>query len=213
MTPLLTAFPQSLVVTFGGFFTAMFQEELPAAVREELDRCGLNGVPVLLSTKTDLSLSGQPHRHWIVATQSNVATVSDGDAPTVANHVPVAEVAEFRTQGAMGSGFLQAYIDEHWVDLARYQNTDAERFARVARKLEDLRTTGEIPADADAARRAFASVELPLLRVWASGTQNLFLGWDRSSEHQAFKNTLEQTVVRHAPHEQSKKGAAPLPIA
>jgi ATP-binding cassette subfamily B protein len=131
----------------------MLLEELPVAVREELDRCGLNGVPVLLSTRTDLSLSGQPRRHWIVATQNNVATVADGDAPTVANHVPVAEVEEFRTQGAMGSGFLQAYIDEHWVDLARFQNTDAERFARVARKLEDLRTTGQIEADADAAPR------------------------------------------------------------
>ena len=54
--------------------------------------------------------------------------------------------AEFRTQGAIGSGFLQAYVDDHWVDLARYSNAEAEQFHRVARSLEDLRTTGEIEA-------------------------------------------------------------------
>jgi ATP-binding cassette subfamily B protein len=127
----------------------MLQEELPPAVCTELDRRGLNGVPVLLSTTTDLSLSGQPRRHWIVATRLNVATVADGDAPSVANHVPVGEVQEFRAQAAMGSGFLQAYIDEHWVDLARYPNTEAERFARVARHLEDVRAKGEITSDAE----------------------------------------------------------------
>ncbi len=47
----------------------------------------------------------------------------------VAIHVPVAEVEEFRTQGAIGSGFLQAYVDDHWVDLARYPNAEADRFA------------------------------------------------------------------------------------
>ena len=38
----------------------MFHETLPLAVRYELDRCELNGVPVLLATHTDLSLSGRP---------------------------------------------------------------------------------------------------------------------------------------------------------
>src|SRR5262245_9901854 len=119
----------------------MLQESLPLAVREELDRRGLNGVPVLLSTRTDLSLEGRSAPHWVVVTRDNVAAVSDGDDPQVANHVPVSGVEEFRTQSALGSGFLQAYIDEHWVDLARYTNADAERFARVARHLEELRTT------------------------------------------------------------------------
>jgi ATP-binding cassette subfamily B protein len=70
--------------------------------------------------------------------------VSDGDAPKVESFVPVAEVHEFRTQGAVGSGFLQAYVDDHWVDLARYSNAEADRFHRVARSLEELRTTGQI---------------------------------------------------------------------
>jgi ATP-binding cassette subfamily B protein len=58
--------------------------------------------------------------------------------------VPVSEVREFRTQGAVGSGFLQAYVDDYWVDLARFPNTQADRFGRLARYLEDLRTLGEV---------------------------------------------------------------------
>jgi ATP-binding cassette subfamily B protein len=129
----------------------MLHEELPLAVKKELDVQGLNGVPVLLSTSTDLSLSGRPRRHWIVATHANVAAVAeqaesaDGKtAPRVESYVPVADVQEFRTQGAVGSGFLQAYVDDHWVDLARYSNAEADRFHRVARSLEELRTTGAI---------------------------------------------------------------------
>lgn len=131
----------------------MLHEELPLAVKKELDVQGLNGVPVLLSTSTDLSLSGKPRRHWIVATHANVAAVAEEaeggatpHAPRVESHVSVSDVQEFRTQGAVGSGFLQAYVDDHWVDLARYSNAEADRFHRVARSLEELRTTGAIAA-------------------------------------------------------------------
>ena len=79
--------------------TAILKDDLPLAVKQELDRRGLNGVPVLLSTSTNLTLSGQPRRQWIVATHLNVAAVLDGEAPEVETHVPVADVEEFRTLG------------------------------------------------------------------------------------------------------------------
>src|SRR4051794_20210571 len=129
----------------------MFKDELPIAVYKELDRRGLNGVPVLLCTTSDLSLSGRPERNWIVATRYNVAAVREADGPTVETHVPVAEVREFRTQSTVGSGFLQAYVDDYWVDLARFQNTEADRFSRLARYLEDLRTEGDVRIEADEA--------------------------------------------------------------
>jgi ATP-binding cassette subfamily B protein len=131
----------------------MFQKELPPLVAKELDDRGLNGIPLLLATTTDLSLAGQPRRHWIVANRENVAAIAEGDAPSLATHVAVGEVAEFRTQGAVGSGFLQAYVDDHWVDLARYSNADADQFHRVARYLEELRTKGELEVDHEAASK------------------------------------------------------------
>jgi ATP-binding cassette subfamily B protein len=145
----------------------MFKEELPVAVHEELDRRGLNGVPVVLCTSSELSLSGEPQRNWIVATHENVTAVREAAAclpletTTVANdtateqavvvetRVPVSEVREFRTQSAVGSGFLQAYVDDYWVDLARFPNTQADRFSRLARYLEDLRTEGKVEVDDD----------------------------------------------------------------
>src|SRR6478672_1912066 len=129
----------------------MFKEELPLAVYEELDRQGLNGVPVLLCTSSDLSLSGEPERNWIVATEENVTAVRESDSPVVETRVPVSEVREFRTQSTVGSGFLQAYVDDYWVDLARFPNTEADRFRRLARYLEDLRTEGEVHVETDAA--------------------------------------------------------------
>jgi hypothetical protein len=127
----------------------MFEKELPPSVAKELDQHGLNGIPLLLATTTDLSLAGQPRRHWIVANRENVASIADGAStvagalpadrgadgggPALATHVALRDVAEFRTQGAVGSGFLQAYVDDHWVDLARYSNADADQFHRVAR--------------------------------------------------------------------------------
>ncbi len=166
----------------------MFKDELPSAVYQELDRRGLNGVPILLCTTSELSLSGRPERNWIVATRNNVAAVREvtamrgspdppsaadhrspnplnpetsgrasaasGDphtTPIVETHVPVSEVREFRTQSTVGSGFLQAYVDDYWVDLARFPNTEADRFSRLARYLEDLRTEGEVHVETDAA--------------------------------------------------------------
>jgi ATP-binding cassette subfamily B protein len=128
----------------------MFKEELPTAVYQELDRRGLNGVPVLLCTTSELSLSGRPEKNWIVATRNNVAAVREGDGAIVETHVPVSQVREFRTQGTVGSGFLQAYVDDYWVDLARFPNTEADRFSRLARYLEDLRSDGEVHIDTDA---------------------------------------------------------------
>src|SRR3954466_9270715 len=131
----------------------MFTEELPLSVHEELDRRGLNGVPVVLCASSDLSLAGEPERHWVVATKDAVTAVRETDSPIVETRVPVSEVREFRTQGAIGSGFLQAYVDDYWVDLARFPNTQADRFSRLARYLEDLRTDGKVEVHDDAAAK------------------------------------------------------------
>src|SRR3954447_18189832 len=145
----------------------MFTEELPLSVHEELDRRGLNGVPVVLCASSELSLAGEPERNWIVATKDAITALrettlqspaSDSNSPVtqiddqsivVESRVPVSEVREFRTQGAIGSGFLQAYVDDYWVDLARFPNTQADRFSRLARYLEDLRTEGEVKIETD----------------------------------------------------------------
>jgi ATP-binding cassette subfamily B protein len=122
----------------------MIQENVPCEVKELLEAQQLNGVPVLLSTTSDLSLAGDLRGHWIVATRDHLSVVADGIKPRLVNALPLARVGKFRTHGAIGSGFLQAYVDDAWVDVARFSNTLAAKFNRLADKLEDLRTSGEV---------------------------------------------------------------------
>jgi ATP-binding cassette subfamily B protein len=122
----------------------MIQEAVPGEVNELLEHQQLNGVPVLLSTTSDLSLQGDLRGHWIVVTRDHLSVVADGALPRLVNNLPIAQVEKFRTQGAIGSGFLQAYVEQAWVDVARYSNTLAPRFHLLADKLEDLRTKGEV---------------------------------------------------------------------
>ena len=127
----------------------MIQEAVPCQVKELLERQQLNGVPVLLSTSTDLSLSGDLRGHRVIVTRENVAVVADDSQPQLVNHLPMARVEKFRAHGAMGSGFLQAYVDDAWVDLARYSNTHAARFHLLASKLDELRKSGDVTVHAE----------------------------------------------------------------
>src|SRR3954453_15117648 len=90
----------------------MFKEELPTAVYQELDRQGRNGVPVLLCTTSELSLSGRPEKNWIVATRNNVAAVREGTvmrgspdaASTPDRRSPSSTNTESSGQSSAGSG-------------------------------------------------------------------------------------------------------------
>ncbi|MFO1094225.1 MAG: hypothetical protein U0992_13080 [Planctomycetaceae bacterium] len=137
-------------VTIEAFAREMIQEETPCDVQELLEQQGLNGEPVLLSTSSDLGLRGEPRRQWLVVTRSNVSVVADGAAPEVVHHVPLNRIEKFRSHSAIGSGFLQAYVDGAWIDVVRHSNSLSWRFHQVAGRLEGLRTTGEVAATNDA---------------------------------------------------------------
>jgi ATP-binding cassette, subfamily B, bacterial len=125
----------------------MIQEAVPNDVKELLEVQHLNGVPVLLSTTSDLSLEGNLRGHRIVVTRDNLAVVAEEGKPLLINHLPLDRVEKFRAQSAIGSGFLQAYVDDAWVDVARYSNAQAAKFHLLAGKLEDLRKSGDVTVD------------------------------------------------------------------
>ncbi|MCA9111838.1 MAG: hypothetical protein KDA52_17935, partial [Planctomycetaceae bacterium] len=127
----------------------MMQDELPRAVARELDDRGLNGIPVLLSTQSDLTVQGEERRHWLIANAEHVAVVADDPQPCVVNSVRVADVDRFRAHSEVGSGFLQAHVDDGWVNLTRYSSGLSPRFHKVAGKLEQLRQHGELSLDAE----------------------------------------------------------------
>jgi ATP-binding cassette subfamily B protein len=127
----------------------MLKQEVPCQVHELLDRERLNGVPVLLSAASDLSVPGDLTKQWVIANRDHLAVVSGKAEPRVEMHLPIRRVEKFRARSTVGSGFLQAYVDDAWVDVARYSNRLAPQFQKIAEKLEDLRTTGQVSISAD----------------------------------------------------------------
>src|SRR5262249_32001934 len=99
---------------------AVLTEPLPDSVRRMLVREGLDGRPILLSTSTDIGLQGGLERQWLVITPDDVSVSVDGDTPRLLGRWALPKVSRFRTYGVVGSGFLQAQIDDLWVDLLRF---------------------------------------------------------------------------------------------
>src|SRR6516162_5300974 len=113
----------------------MLQESLPPQIFKSLEELGLNGSPPLLTTVTDLSVHGDLERHWLVVNQQSLAVLTDGPAPRAVMSLAISEVEGFRSQGVIGSGYLQARVAGVWVDVLRYSNSLSNRFATVAAKL------------------------------------------------------------------------------
>ena len=116
-----------------------FNGDIPSAVVDGLKRAGVEPDGVELSLASDIDLVGRYDPQWVLATRGGgwVFSESAPRQPTVS--VSMDEVAAFRTTAAVGSGLLQAKVDGFWVDLARYSNRRKYWFARLARRLSQLR--------------------------------------------------------------------------
>jgi ATP-binding cassette subfamily B protein len=108
----------------------------PAPVAERLASESIGPDDLLLCTHTDIDRLGSYRQQWLAVTKERVLVLSEGDAPEVLVNVPFSEVSEFRCRGAIGSGLLQARVDNMFVDILRYSNRLADRFGKIARKLD-----------------------------------------------------------------------------
>ena len=122
----------------------MLQERPPQAVRQAMERHQPSDAPIFLTTATDISPEGRFERQWLIVCRDRLTVFTDESDPRVVSAVGLAEVEEFRTHGVVGSGFVQARVGGVWVDVLRYSNSLAGRFARVVRKLEQLRSEGHL---------------------------------------------------------------------
>ncbi len=125
----------------------MLRETPPDLVVSRLGALGLDQRDLRLCTHTDIDRFGRYRRQWLAVTADRVAVVPE--APSVAGTrdepsvmVRFDEANEFRCEAAVGSGLLQARVGQTYVDLLRYSNRMADRFGKVARKLQD-RLRGE----------------------------------------------------------------------
>ena len=122
----------------------MIQEDVPGEVKELLERQQLNGVPVLLSTTSDLSLTGDLAAtglsspaiiwpSWPMARLRGWSTICRSTASR--SSVP---------RGRSARAFSRPISIKRGSTSRASQTRWPRRFHLLADKLEDLRTTGEV---------------------------------------------------------------------
>ncbi|MFN9750675.1 MAG: DUF1854 domain-containing protein [Planctomycetota bacterium] len=123
--------------------------KLPPEILAGLTAHQLSQCSVLLATETDISLAGDQASEWLVVTKEQLSVLGSaqptesGSAARLLQTVPVKEIQAVRTWAGLGSGTLQVKIDDRWRDLIRFSNAHADRFHKVSRKLDLLRSEGE----------------------------------------------------------------------
>ena len=122
----------------------MIQEAVPGDVKELLERRQLNGVPVLLSTTSDLSLAGHLRGHRIVVTRENLAVVAGDHEPELVNHLPIGAWKSFAPRAPSARASCRPTSTIGGSTWRAYSNTHAARFHLLATKLEDLRKSGTV---------------------------------------------------------------------
>ncbi len=126
-------------------------DETKSPAPEVLRAVGVEPAAVKLVADTDISLDGRTERQWIAVTESSTSVVVGGQKPVLLREVRWGDVQEFRTIAGVGSGLLQAKLDDEWVDLLRFSNVFAHRFHKISRRLdlwaEQLREREKAPAD------------------------------------------------------------------
>ena len=140
----------------------MLQEALPDSIRQTLETHNL-ARPALLTTSADLTLDGRFARHWLIVHGDSLAIVAE-DGHALERRLPIAEVESFRAHAVRRLRLLAGpLVDGVWVDLVRYSNSLASRFAKVAGKLEGLRTDGALVVRPERRRRR---APLPAAAAW-----------------------------------------------
>jgi len=124
----------------------------------------LEGRDVRLTTASDLDVQGRPadRRLVVLADVLQVYDPTQVDIPIL--ELPFNACDQWRAAGEIGGGVLQARQGDGWMDVIRYSNSLADRFAKLATKLEERRRTGvlDLHAEDDADHRRCKKCQLSL---------------------------------------------------
>jgi ATP-binding cassette subfamily B protein len=129
--------------------TSALRRRPPLAIQRLLSGMGIAADDVLLSTPTDINSAGQYCEPWLVVTDERAIVFSEGESPRVTCDIRLTEASEFRCEGVIGAGLLQARVNGVFIDLIRYSNALGDRFAKVCRKLERKRHGEPLVVDAE----------------------------------------------------------------
>jgi ATP-binding cassette subfamily B protein len=111
---------------------------------------------VVLTTASDLDVHGRPADRRLVVFPDALHVYDPARTDRPLLDLAFDAVDHWRTAGEVGGGVLQARLAGGWVDVIRYSNSLADRFAKLVTKLEERRRNGFLTLhdvdDADARR-------------------------------------------------------------
>jgi len=135
-----------------------FKKEVPSDIALSLKAVGLAPNELLIFTESEIDREGKYCQQWLAVDKDTIAVISDSPSAQVILNIAIADIAEFRSTAVIGSGIVQALMKNgsYFVDVIRYKNSQADKFHKIARKLD--RYLGgtpieEYPEDSTDARR------------------------------------------------------------
>src|SRR5690606_25244612 len=93
-----------------------------AQIESTLQVLGVGADQILLSVCTDINAAGEYDEQWLVVTHDSLYVFDPRDPSRATHALGIAEIEEFRTMPAVGSGLLQARIEDVWLDVIRFSN-------------------------------------------------------------------------------------------
>lgn len=127
---------------------------LPDEILALLERNGVRPESIKISTDTDLDQNATYSRQWLVVTDESIFRISDGGpshdsgashgrsagtqarVPLILQHIPLDSIQSARLDVRVGTGIVEVEIDGQFVEIIRFSNLYADRFAKVSAKLD-----------------------------------------------------------------------------
>ena len=113
--------------------------------REHVQRFLEPDEQLILLTDTDFGRDGTFGHSWVAVTNRRIMTFSENHAEGPQVEAALKDVKSVRCAHMVGRAALEADVNGRKVELLRYSNSQAEKFARVAKGLNDACKEGKTP--------------------------------------------------------------------
>ncbi|HOL50336.1 MAG TPA: ABC transporter transmembrane domain-containing protein, partial [bacterium] len=117
---------------------AQANQQLSVSVLKRLEEKGIRESEIMLKVVADLDFSGQPAEIWVIATDKRFIVIPEKGLQDEID-LDLQKIKKFRIRASIGSAYLQAKIDEFYIDIVRFTNALRFRFSRLIVQLDLLR--------------------------------------------------------------------------
>ena len=114
------------------------KSSLPLYIVNALERNQVSDRDIVISSFTDINFDGKYDEQWLIATRTEVFVFDKSFGPEPFMRVPIREIERVRLLNAVGSGFLQGYVQGAWLNFVRFSNRLKYVFDQTLKQLEFL---------------------------------------------------------------------------